>query len=100
MKLRKRRSDKEVPLGDVGPADGESPVPREIEDWEQNPERRYAEVEMEKILSKALDGLGPRLGTVFVLRNVQAFSAREIAEMRGLSVAAVRCRAETSQFGP
>src|SRR5260370_40457996 len=92
MKLRKRRSGKEVPLGEVAITDGEAPVPREIEDWEQNPEKCYAEAELERILAKALDGLGPRLGTVFVLRNVQDFSAKEIAEMRGLSVAAVKSR--------
>ncbi len=92
MKLRKRRSDKQVSLGEVTEIDGESLVPREIEDWENNPERRYAEIELQEILGKALDGLGPRLCTAFVLRNLDDFSAREMAEMLGLSVAAVKSR--------
>ena len=94
MKLRKRRTDREVPLGEVVAVEGESPVcrGREIEDWGNNPERLYAEIEFQEILGGALDGLSPRLSTAFVLRNVEDFSAEEMAEMLGLSVAAVKSR--------
>ena len=45
MKLRKRRSDRTVPLDD--PIDtGEDVVAREIAVWEDNPEQRYSREEM------------------------------------------------------
>jgi RNA polymerase sigma-70 factor (ECF subfamily) len=92
MKLRKTRSDKQVPLSDVIANDGENPSPVEFEDCNQNPEKQCQETELQEILSKALEGLGPHLARVFVLQNVQGFSARETAEILGLSAAAIKSR--------
>jgi len=95
MKLRKKRSERETLWDDLNPPGGtagETPVVREVEDSQPSPEERYAGMEMQEIFSRALRTLRPRLCTVFTLRNVADFSARETAQMLGLSVAAVKSR--------
>src|SRR6201998_751627 len=48
MRLRKRKSDRTVPLDE--PVDtGEEMVTREIAVWEDNPEQRYSQEEMHEI---------------------------------------------------
>jgi RNA polymerase sigma-70 factor, ECF subfamily len=92
MKLRKRRSDRQLPLEDVLAPGADHPAAREIEDNHANPEMQYAEVELQEALSEALSGVSPRLSHAFVLRNVEDYSVRETAERLGLSVAAVKSR--------
>jgi RNA polymerase sigma-70 factor, ECF subfamily len=92
MKLRKRRSDRQLPLEDVVAPGAEHPAPREIEDNHANPEKQYAEVELQEALSEALRSVSPRLSNAFVLRNVEDYTVRETAETLGLSVAAVKSR--------
>src|SRR5664279_3574812 len=56
MKLRKRKTDRTVPLDE--PVDiGEDAVAREIAVWEDNPEERYSKEELQEILDKAVNGL-------------------------------------------
>src|SRR5229473_8295929 len=58
MKLRKRKSDRTVPLDE--PVDtGEEMVNREIAVWEDNPEQRYSREEMQQILDRAVETLKP-----------------------------------------
>jgi RNA polymerase sigma-70 factor, ECF subfamily len=92
MKLRKRRSDRQLPLEDIVAPGAENPAPREIEDNHANPEMQYAEVELQEALSEALRSVSPRLSNAFVLRNLEDFSVKETAERLGLSVAAVKSR--------
>ncbi|MGH9376598.1 MAG: RNA polymerase sigma factor [Terriglobia bacterium] len=92
MKLRKRRIDKQsVPLDDVA-ACLTNTTSNEPERWSDDPERRYAELEAEEIISKAMGGLSPRLCTVFLLRHIEELSMRETAETLGLSASAVKSR--------
>jgi RNA polymerase sigma-70 factor, ECF subfamily len=91
MRLRKRRSNRQVSLDDLVHLDGDS-VPREIEDWSQDPEKYYAELELRQTLDKALQRLGPRLCTAFLLRNADDHSLKETARMLGLSVSAAKSR--------
>jgi len=91
MKLRKRKSDRTVPLDE--PMDlGEETVEREIAVWEDNPEQRYSREEMQRILDEAVDGLKPDFRTVFVLRDIEELSTEETAEALGISVPAVKSR--------
>lgn len=91
MKLRKRKTDKTVPLDE--PVDlGEEVVQREIAVWEGNPEQLYSGEEMRKILEEALDSLKPDFRTVFTLRDIEELSTEETAEALGISVAAVKSR--------
>jgi len=91
MKLRKRRSSKEVPIEDSQDEEGEV-MPREFADWKPNPEQLLARAELETILSNAVKSLPPIFRTVFYLRDVEGLSTEETAEMLNLSVGAVKAR--------
>jgi RNA polymerase sigma-70 factor, ECF subfamily len=92
MKLRKRASEKNVSLDEPVEGDNQKLVLREIEDWADNPEQRYAKVELQKILNETVSKLEPQFRTVFVLRDIENFSTEETAQMMGLSVPAVKSR--------
>ena len=91
MKLRKRRSDKAVPLDD--PIDtGEDVVAREIAVWDENPEDTYSREELGAILDEAVQSLKPAYRTVFILRDIEEMSIEETAEALNLSISAVKSR--------
>src|SRR5438876_8057017 len=91
MKLRKRKSDRSVPLDE--PLDtGEDTVIREIAVWDENPEQKYSREELGQILDEAVEGLKPVFRTVFVLRDIEELSTEETAEALGISVPAVKSR--------
>ena len=91
MKLRKRKSDRTVPLDE--PLDtGEDTVIREIAVWDENPEQQYSREELGQILDEAVQGLRPVFRTVFVLRDIEELSTEETAEALGISVPAVKSR--------
>jgi RNA polymerase sigma-70 factor, ECF subfamily len=91
MKLRKRRSDKTVPLDE--PIDtGEDVVAREIAVWDENPEDTYSQQELGKILDDAVQSLKPAYRTVFILRDIEEMSIEETAEALNLSISAVKSR--------
>ncbi len=91
QKLRRRRGDAAVSLDE--PIETETDfVPREVEDWGENPEERYGRAEIKNILTGAIDRLKPGFRAVFVLRDVEELSTEETAEALNLSVPAVKSR--------
>jgi RNA polymerase sigma-70 factor (ECF subfamily) len=91
MKLRKRRSDRTVPLDE--PIDtGEDEVIREIAVWADNPEETYSREELGEILDQAVQSLKPAYRTVFILRDIEEMSIEETAETLDLSISAVKSR--------
>lgn len=92
MKLRKRRGDRSVSLDEPITSSENDVMPREIEDWGDNPEQRYAKTELQEILNEAIEGLEPQFRTVVVLRDVENLSTEETADLLGLSVPAVKSR--------
>ena len=91
MKLRKRRSDRTVPLDE--PIDtGEDEMTREIAVWEENPEETYSREELATILDSAIQSLKPAYRTVFILRDIEDLSIEETAEALNLSISAVKSR--------
>jgi RNA polymerase sigma-70 factor, ECF subfamily len=91
MKLRKRKSDRSVPLDE--PVDtGEDTVVREIAVWDENPEQQYSREELGNILDEAVESLRPAFRTVFVLRDIEELSTEETAEALGISIPAVKSR--------
>jgi len=91
MKLRKRKSDRTVPLDE--PLDtGEDTVVREIAVWDENPEQKYSREELGQILDEAVQSLRSVFRTVFVLRDIEELSTEETAEALGISVPAVKSR--------
>ncbi|MBL8296380.1 MAG: sigma-70 family RNA polymerase sigma factor [Bryobacterales bacterium] len=91
MKLRKRKSDKQVSL-DEPVETGEEEVVREIAVWENTPEQRYSQTELRRILDEAIAGLAPLYRTVFQLRDVEEMSTEDTAEVLGLTIPAVKSR--------
>src|ERR1700726_1963855 len=90
MKLRKRRPNQvsiDEPL-----TEAEDPVFREIEDWGPSPEQRFAQTELNEILTHAIGELDPFFRVVFTLRDVEGISTEETAQVLGISVAAVKSR--------
>jgi RNA polymerase sigma-70 factor (ECF subfamily) len=91
MKLRKRRTTKEVSLDEDFQTDGDM-LPREVTDWAPNPEELYRASELRDILIKTLKELRPILRTAFVLRDIEGLSIDQTAEVLDLSPAAVKAR--------
>ena len=90
MKLRKRRPN-QVSL-DEPLTQAEDPVFREIEDWGPSPEQRFAQTELNEILTQVIGDLDPIFRVVFTLRDVEGLSTDETAHILGISVAAVKSR--------
>ncbi len=91
MKLRKRKSDRTVPLDE--PVDtGEETVVREIAVWDEDPEQKFSQAELGRILSDAVQSLKPAFRTVFVLRDIEELSTEETAQALNISIPAVKSR--------
>jgi RNA polymerase sigma-70 factor, ECF subfamily len=90
MKLRKRRGN--IVSLDQEIETEEDSMPREVADWGPSPEQRYAQSEMNRILSEAIESLDPGFRMVFVLRDIEELSTEDTAELLGLSVPAVKSR--------
>jgi len=90
MRLRKRRPD-QFSLDE--PIEGEADLfPRELEDWGQTPEQKYAQTEMQNIVGEVIDRLEPEYRIVFLLRDYEELSTQETADALGISVPAVKSR--------
>jgi len=90
MKLRKRRPN-QVSLDEPLTGDDDSFF-REIEDWGPSPEQRFAQTELNEILTQVIGELDPIFRVVFLLRDVEGISTEETAQILGISVAAVKSR--------
>ena len=91
MKLRKRKTDRTVPLDE--PVDtGEETVVREIAVWDEDPEKKYSQEELGQILNEAVQSLKPAFRTVFVLRDIEELSTEETAQALNISIPAVKSR--------
>jgi RNA polymerase sigma-70 factor, ECF subfamily len=90
MRLRKRRPN-QISI-DENVETEEASMPRQIEDWGPSPEKRFAQVEMEGILTKVIEQLEPLYRAVFVMRDVSELSTEETAEALGISIPAVKSR--------
>jgi len=90
MKLRKRRTTKDVSLDDFHAA--EDILPCEVADWAPNPEELYRTSELRDILLETLGELRPILRTVFVLRDIEELTVDQTAEVLAITSAAVKAR--------
>ena len=91
MKLRKRRSSREVAMDEPLNEDGEV-IPRDFADWKPNPEEILQRVELETLLRNAAQKLPASFRTVFFLRDVEGLSTEETADVLKLSIGAVKAR--------
>jgi RNA polymerase sigma-70 factor (ECF subfamily) len=93
-RLRRRKRRPEVSMDDYLPQfrdDGHHLV-RPVVDWSQDVERCYATAELRQVLHEAIEALQPLDKAVLVLSDVEELSNREIGEILGLSVLAVKAR--------
>jgi RNA polymerase sigma-70 factor, ECF subfamily len=90
MRLRKRRPG-QVSLDE--PVEGDTDLmPRELEDWRPNPEREYAEAELQTLMAEVLEKLEPEFRIILVLRDIEELSTQETADALGISVPNVKSR--------
>ncbi len=89
-KLRRQRPN-EIAI-DEPTATDDGFMPREFEDWGPTPEQRYAQTELQQILSRAISNLEPPNRVVFVLRDIEKHTTAETAQFLGLSIPAVKSR--------
>jgi RNA polymerase sigma-70 factor (ECF subfamily) len=90
MKYRKRR-DGHVSL-EQSQSSNEDSETMQIPDWSQQPPEDLLNAETREFMAEGIQRLPEELRTVFVLRDVQDMSNAEVAEVLGLSVAAVKSR--------
>ena len=91
MRLRKRRSIKEVPM-DLEIQGEETISPFEVVDSTQNLEEPYQGSEVQHLLRSALQKLQPAARVVFVLCDVEGLTTEETAEVLELAQSAVKAR--------
>ncbi|HTD22866.1 MAG TPA: sigma-70 family RNA polymerase sigma factor [Terriglobales bacterium] len=89
MKLRDRPKTIIFSL-DEEPEDPNETRPREIGDWDHNPEQLCYASELQETLSDMLHSLRPNMRMAFLLRDMEGFSMEEIADTLGLTAAAVK----------
>lgn len=97
LKKRRRgvhdpRPEQELSLDDLMPRPGPDGRKPEIADWSEDAERALLRGELSAQVEAAIDRLPKEYKIVLVLRDVEGFSAEEVAEMLKLSVPAVKSR--------
>ena len=83
-------SESHTILDDVDPCEGL--VVREISVWGNDYQERYSAEQTTEILEDALRSLDPMCRAVFVLRDIEAISVEQTAQVLNLSSAAVAVR--------
>lgn len=63
-----------------------------VTDWGDCPEQRYTKTQLNRILFEAIGSLSLVHRIVFLLRDVEAFSTADIADLLGLSLSGTRSR--------
>jgi len=90
MKYRKRR-DNHVSL-EQSQSPSEDSEPLQLPDWSEQPPEELLTAETRQVMEDGIQRLPEELRTVFVLRDIQELSNAQVAEILGLSVAAVKSR--------
>ncbi len=91
MRLRKYRTKLHDSI-DEPPDDAMDMRPRELRDWQPNPEEKLAEAELARLLEKAIRALPALYREVLLLREVEHLSNEETAQALGISLPAAKAR--------
>jgi RNA polymerase sigma-70 factor (ECF subfamily) len=92
--LRRSKRNKEIPYDEYLPKfqdDGHHLV-RPVVDWSDTLDEKYAQQEIQHLLTGALDALKPLDKGVVVLSDLEGMSDKEISLTLGLTVSAVKTR--------
>lgn len=94
FKQRDRQRDNEGASLDAsfGVEPGDESQTREIADWSYSPAQLLDQKETRALIDKAIDGLAPDYKIVLTLRHLEDLSYNEIADVTGLTLAAVKTR--------
>jgi RNA polymerase sigma factor (sigma-70 family) len=90
-KLRKNRRVREVSIKEPD-ATAEFEPRYETRDTAPNPEESYSQLERKEVVSAAIGGLQPGARSVVEFHKLQELSARETAQILGVSTTAVKSR--------
>jgi len=91
MRLRKYRPGLHDSIDESDP-EGDQFEPRELRDWDPNPEERLESAEMSRLLERAIGALPRGYREIFLLRDVEQLSTEEAAESLEISVPAAKTR--------
>lgn len=94
FKQRDRQREIEGPSLDAAFAgeEGGEMSGREIADWSYSPAQLLDQKETRALIEKAIDGLASEYKVVLTLRELEGLSYNEIADVTGLTLAAVKTR--------
>jgi len=92
--MRQRRKETPAVSLDTSPNEEDSGEfwPRQLEDWDWNPESITLSGELQHVMNEAVDGLPEQLRSVFVLRDLEGMSTRETAEVLDISPSNAKVR--------
>ena len=91
MRLRKERPGRFDSIDETDP-NGDQFAPRDLRDWDPNPEERLGSAEVTGLLERAIRALPRGYREVILLRDVEGLSTEETAEGLGIRVAATKTR--------
>lgn len=96
MKLRKRKQDQSISLEDVAPQIKNTLVARNSDQIEAD--RSASRNELKAALEKAIERLPDDYRPVYVLRDIDGLTSREVGKILNLSVPAVKSRLHRSRM--
>jgi RNA polymerase sigma-70 factor (ECF subfamily) len=85
--MRRRRKEMPVVSLDTSPNEEDTSEfwPRQLEDWDWNPETITLSGELQQVMHQAVEELPEQLRSVFVLRDLEGMSTQEVAEVLDIS---------------
>jgi len=98
MKLRKKKRDPSVSLEDVMPVLQEDNASEPILDWSNRPDDELMAEETRQVLDEAIAKLPVKNRVVFLLRDVEGLTNKEVAEILQLTVPTVKSRLHWSRL--
>ena len=90
--LQKRRRRRPTESLDEPVMTDEEIMPKQLQDWRDDPEKIYAKQEIRRIVEEAIQLLAPNYREAFMLRDLEGLSNEEAAEALGLSLTAFKSR--------
>lgn len=67
-------------------------MPKQLQDWHDDPEKLYGKQQIREIVEQAIQSLPIIYREVFVLRDVQGLTTEEAAEALGIAIPALKSR--------
>lgn len=92
LMVLRRKQPEVISIDEPNQEAGEEREPLQIVDWCCLPEEELLSAEGRTVLDQAMEKLSPLLRAVFVLRDIEGLSTRQVAQALNLSEAVVKTR--------